>query len=38
MSKDAKEFLERLKKLRDSLTALVNDINNEFERYSGDVR
>jgi len=38
MSKDAKEFLDRLKKLRDSLTALDQDINTEFEKYSGDVR
>jgi len=38
MSKDAKDFLERLKKLRETLTALDKDINGEFEKYSGDVR
>ena len=38
MSRDAKEFLERLKALRDGMTTLDNDINKEFEKYSGDVR
>merc|ERR1712106_795170 len=38
MSRDAKEFLERLKTLRDGMTTLDNDINQEFEKYSGDVR
>jgi len=38
MSRDAKEFLERLKALRDGMTNLDNDINKEFEKYSGDVR
>ena len=38
MSKDAKDFLERLKKLRDTLTKLDDNINKEFEKYSGDVR
>jgi len=38
MSKDAKDFLERLKRLRDTITGLDRDINNEFEKYSGDVR
>ena len=36
MSKDAKDFLERLKKLRDTLTKLDDNINKEFEKYSGD--
>jgi len=38
MSKDAKDFLERLKKLRATLTKLDDEINKEFEKYSGDVR
>jgi len=38
MSRDAKEFLDRLKALRDGMTTLDNDINAEFEKYSGDVR
>ena len=38
VSSHAKEFLERLKKLRDDLTTLDNDINKEFDKYSGDVR
>jgi len=38
MSRDAKEFLDRLKALRDGMTTLDNDINQEFEKYSGDVR
>jgi len=38
MSKDAKDFLERLKKLRATLTMLDDEINKEFEKYSGDVR
>ena len=38
VSSHAKEFLERLKKLRDDLTALDDDINKEFDKYSGDVR
>jgi len=38
MSRDAKEFLERLKTLRDGMTTLDDDINKEFEKYSGDVR
>jgi len=38
MSRDAKEFLERLKTLRDGLTTLDDNINKEFEKYSGDVR
>jgi hypothetical protein len=38
MSKDAKDFLERLKKLRATLTQLDDDISKEFEKYSGDVR
>lgn len=38
MSRDAKEFLERLKALRDGMTTLDDDINKEFEKYSGDVR
>lgn len=38
MTKDAKDFLERLKKLRDTLTKLDDNINKEFEKYSGDVR
>ena len=38
MSKDAKDFLERLKKLRGTITDLDDQINKEFEKYSGDVR
>lgn len=38
VSSHAKEFLERLKKLRDDITNLDNDINKEFDKYSGDVR
>lgn len=38
MSKDAKDFLERLKKLRATLTTKDEEINKEFEKYSGDVR
>jgi len=38
MSKDAKEFLERLKQLRECLDRLEKDLDLEFERYSGDVR
>ena len=38
VSSHAKEFLERLKKLRDDLNALDADINKEFDKYSGDVR
>ena len=38
VSSHAKEFLERLKKLRDDMTTLDNDINGEFDKYSGDVR
>jgi len=38
MSKDAKDFLERLKHLRDTLTKLDDDLNGEFDQYSGDVR
>jgi len=38
MSKDAKDFLERLKHLRDTLTMLEKDLDLEFEKYSGDVR
>jgi len=38
VSSHAKEFLERLKKLRDDLTAVDDDINKEFDKYSGDVR
>jgi len=38
ISRDAKEFLERLKNLRDGMTKLDDDINKEFEKYSSDVR
>jgi len=38
VSSHAKEFLERLKKLRDDLTTLDDNINKEFDKYSGDVR
>ena len=38
VSSHAKEFLERLKKLRDDMTTLDDDINKEFDKYSGDVR
>ena len=38
VSSHAKEFLERLKNLRDGMTNLDNDINKEFDKYSGDVR
>merc|ERR1711963_103477 len=38
VSRDAKEFLDRLKALRDGMTTLDDNINKEFEKYSGDVR
>jgi len=36
--KDAKEFLERLKSLRDEITVMEGEVNKDFSQYSTDVR
>lgn len=38
MPKDAKDFLERLKKLREDLNKMQMDLDAEFQKFSGDVR
>jgi len=36
--KDAKEFLERLKALREDITVMEGEVNKDFSQYSTDVR
>lgn len=38
VSKDAKDFLERLKSLRAELTELENQVQKDFDQFSKDVR